>query len=313
MTRVDELFNVDYGVNLELNTLTITDYQNPYAVNFVSRTSQNNGVSAIVERIPDLEPQAAGTITVAGGGSVLETFLQPAPFYSGRDLFCLTPKVPMSTPVKLYYCACLRANKYKYNYGRQANKTLRSLLIPSLDEIPMEIINATVPSYQERFQSISAQLPADSKLSTKDAQYVPLSNIFNVLSGNKLDFGKMRCVKGGIPFISRTSKNNGMVGLVERIDDSKPFRAGLITVSLGGTYVLSSFVQPIDFYTAQNVAVLEPKLNLSLEEKLFYCCCIIQNRFRYSAFGREANRTLKDLLVPDYRCIPDFIKNGISI
>lgn len=313
MTRVDELFDVDYGVNLELNALTITDYQNPYAVNFVSRTSQNNGVSAVVERIPDLEPQPAGTITVAGGGSVLETFLQPAPFYSGRDLFCLTPKIPMSDSVKLYYCACLRANKYKYNYGRQANKTLRSLLIPSLDEIPKHILSASVPSYQDRFDHISSQLPCGEMLASKNSKLVPLSDIFKVMAGNKLDFGKMRCVNDGIAFISRTSKNNGLVGLVEKIDDAKPFEAGLITVSLGGTYVLSSFVQPEEFYTAQNVAILEPKIKLTLEEKLYYCCCIKQNRFRYSAFGREANRTLKDILVPDYSCVPDFVKKGIEI
>ena len=61
------------------------------------------------------------------------------------------------------------------------------------------------------------------------------------------------------------------------------------------------------------LAVLELKIKLTLEEKLYYCCCIKQNRFRYSAFGREANRTLKDLLVPDYSCIPDFVKKGIKI
>jgi len=147
----------------------------------------------------------------------------------------------------------------------------------------------------------------------KGSKLVPLSDIFKVMAGNKLDFGKMRCVNDGIAFISRTSKNNGLVGVVEKIDDAKPFKAGLITVSLGGTYVLSSFVQTEDFYTAQNVAVLEPKIELTLEEKLYYCCCIKQNRFRYSAFGREANRTLKDILVPDYNSVPNFIKQGIQI
>lgn len=308
MKRVDELFHVDYGINLELNALTVTDYKNPYAVNFVSRTSQNNGVSAVVERIPGLEPQPAGTISVAGGGSVLETFLQPAPYYSGRDLYILTPKVPMSDNVKLYYCACLRANKYKYNYGRQANKTLKALLIPSLEEIPEFVFKSEVPSYKACFETISSTLPKTASLASPDAKLVPLSSLFIVSAGNKLDFGKMTRSNDGITFVSRTSKNNGIVGLVEKTDDAKPFEKGLITVSLGGTYVLSSFVQPADFYTAQNVAVLKPRLDLTLSEKLYYCCCIKQNRFRYSAFGREANRTLKNILVPDYPFIPDFIK-----
>jgi len=65
------------------------------------------------------------------------------------------------------------------------------------------------------------------------------------------------------------------------------------------------------FYTAQNIDVLEPKTAMSLDAKLFYCLCIEANIFRYSTFGREANRTLKNLLVPEIGCIPDWV-NGIS-
>jgi len=99
-------------------------------INFVSRTSKNNGVSGKVRIIKNINPMPDGVITVAGGGSVLETFLQISPFYSGRDLYCLTSKIPLSNAEKLYYCTCIKANKYRYNYGRQANKTLRSLLVP---------------------------------------------------------------------------------------------------------------------------------------------------------------------------------------
>ncbi|WP_201273696.1 hypothetical protein [Sinorhizobium meliloti] len=132
LAKVSKLFEVFYGVNLELNKLTI----DPNGLNFVSRTANNNGVSAKVQRIEGLEPIEAGVLTVAGGGSVLETFLQPEPFYSGRDLYCLRPKVDLTVEQKLYYCMCIRANKYRFNYGRQANRTLKDLLIPDLTEIP---------------------------------------------------------------------------------------------------------------------------------------------------------------------------------
>lgn len=100
MIELQEIFEVDYGVNLELNKLT----EDPKGINFVSRTSKNNGVSAKVQLI-DIEPIPAGTLSVAGGGSVLETFLQPEPYYSGRDLYYLTPKVNLSDSQKLFYCA----------------------------------------------------------------------------------------------------------------------------------------------------------------------------------------------------------------
>lgn len=119
------LFNIKYGVNLELNKCI----ESECGVNFVSRTGENNGVSAKVEKFDNIEPQKAGLITVAGGGSVLSTFLQNRPFYSGRDLYTLELKKLVSDETKLFIVTVIKQNKYKYNYGRQANKTLPDLEI----------------------------------------------------------------------------------------------------------------------------------------------------------------------------------------
>lgn len=132
-----------------------------------------------------------------------------------------------------------------------------------------------------------------------------LKDLFDITYGTKFDWNKMSEEKGGIAFVSRTSKNNGVVGYVERYKDIEPYEQGLITVSLGGTYVLSAYVQVVPFYTGQNVAVLTPKSVMTIEKKLFYCYCITKNRYKYSAFGREANKTLKNLLVPDENEIPE--------
>lgn len=130
-------------------------------------------------------------------------------------------------------------------------------------------------------------------------QLTQLNKLFDVRSGNKFDANKMSFIKNGeMNFISRTSKNNGCVGTVKKFGETEPFKEGLITVSLGGSLLLSSFVQPRKFYTAQNVAVLTPIKEMSLSEKIFYCKCISMNRSKYSAFGREANRTLDVLSVP---------------
>ena len=96
-----------------------------------------------------------------------------------------------------------------------------------------------------------------------------LNKLFEVKLGNKFDANKMTFLDDGdINFISRDSKNNGCVGTVEKYKGVEPFNEGLITVSLGGVYLLSSFVQPKKFYTAQNVAVLTPKQPMDLNEKI---------------------------------------------
>lgn len=122
--KVNELFEVKYGINMELDTCIEAELSDTDAINFVARTESNNGVSARVKPVEGKEPQPAGLITCAGGGSVLSTFLQEEPFYSGRDLYLLIPLYPMSKLAKLFCITILKANKYRYSYGRQANITL---------------------------------------------------------------------------------------------------------------------------------------------------------------------------------------------
>jgi len=131
---------------------------------------------------------------------------------------------------------------------------------------------------------------------------IPLNNIFNIIYGNQFDLSKMTLSesrKEGINFISRSSKNFGIVARVLNYNSTEPYPAGLITITLGGSYLLASFIQPERFYTAQNIKVLIPRKKMSFNEKLFYCMCIQKNRHRYSSHGREANVSLDNILVPN--------------
>lgn len=133
---------------------------------------------------------------------------------------------------------------------------------------------------------------------------VPLSELFDVVYGNKFDLCNMPAADADyVNFVSRTAYNNGVSARVGRVPGAKPYPAGCITVALGGA-ILSSFTQVSEFYTAQNVAVLRPKTSMSLGTLLYYCAAISANKFRYSAFGREANRTLRTLLVPPLDAVP---------
>lgn len=141
----------------------------------------------------------------------------------------------------------------------------------------------------------------------------PLGALFVIEHGNKLDLNKQAqrsASDDSVAFVGRSGEDNGIVAFVNVVEGLQPYRAGLITVALGGA-ALSSFVQPRRFYTAQNIDVLTPKVAMSLDVKLYYCLCIEANRFRYSTFGREANRTLKNLMLPALEDVPDWV-NGSS-
>jgi hypothetical protein len=138
----------------------------------------------------------------------------------------------------------------------------------------------------------------------------PLNELFEVTYGNKLDLNKLAALAirdGGVNFVGRSSQNHGVSGCVEPIAGLPPYEPGLITVALGGSKLLSAFVQDAPFYTAQNVAVMRPKQPMTFQQKLYMCIAIRHNRFRYSAFGREANRTLRTLPVPELSEFPSWV------
>ncbi|MDO5638980.1 MAG: restriction endonuclease subunit S [Neisseria sp.] len=305
MVELQEIFNVHYGVNLELNKLT----EDPNGINFVSRTAKNNGVSARVLRIQKVKPIPAGTITVAGGGSVLETFLQNEPYYSGRDLYYLVSKKEMSVAQKLYYCACIRANKYRYSYGRQANRTLRQLLVPALHEIPAWVetvdLNPFRGAEEPTFDELLA-LPVVNELKRLDEIF----NIQNGIAATKLvEFDKP--TSNSVVYIRPASTQiRTLRSFIDKdsIEKKHIFPKHTLFTSTNGegshTY---SYVSTCEIAANSDVAVLTPKQDdMPMEVKLYYAKCITANRYLFSYGRKPKGEKLKSLKLPYFADEADF-------
>lgn len=300
--KVSDLFFVNYGVNLELNALT----QDVNGINFVSRTSKNNGVSAKVKPLSTIKPIPAGTITVAGGGSVMETFLQLSPYYSGRDLYYLTAKVPMTNEQKLFYCYCLRGNKYKFSYGRQSNITLPELLIPTLDSIPNYVNTFSLKEYGKALL-YQVDFPKNPRRYSENKKCVPLDCLFIVKNGiasSQVLRNKNKLNESWIPYIRPSYRQETSIdAYVSRklVPKDKCFPPGTLYVSTDGQGSHTfSYVSTFEFVPNSNVSVLIPKRDMSIQEKLFYAHCITKNRYKFS-YGRKPKGTrLKAVLLPEY-------------
>lgn len=113
-------------------------------------------------------------------------------------------------------------------------------------------------------------------------------------SGTKLDRVKMTNKNPSINFVGRANANNGVTDYIDEIEGLKPYDAGCLTVSLGGEYLGSCFIQEKPFYTSQNVNVLIPKHPMSDYCKRFISTMIFrEGRLRYKAFIDELNRHMK--------------------
>lgn len=127
-----------------------------------------------------------------------------------------------------------------------------------------------------------------------------IEDVFEVEYGNKLDMNKQTRDPNGVCFVGRKGTDQGISGRVRELSGVKKYPAGALTVALGGSKLLATFVQQEPFYTAQNVAVLTPRdADMPLSTRLFYSMAITANRYRYSAFGREANRTVRTIELPE--------------
>jgi hypothetical protein len=274
--RVADLFDISYGHSLSLNKLKLST---PKAgVAFVSRTSRNNGVSAWVEPLPGVKPLRAGLLTVClrSRNYALETFVQPRPFYCGYHIYVLRPRRAMSLQEKLWWAECIRANRYRYNFGRQANRTLADLLVP--DEIPGWVLSTPVPDLSQAASPAAAD--GGDELHTESWQSFEFADLFQLNRGRRILRRDLR--PGTIPYIRATAINNGITAW---IDLPPEFPAGFITVSSNGS-VAEAFYQNAPFIASDDIVVLVPRFQMSPAIALFLCTLIYAEKYRFN-YGRK--------------------------
>ena len=278
MTTVNDLFDVRYGHSLELNRLELCSASEGVA--FVSRKSGDNGIAAFVREIPDLPPAISGQLTCAlSGNGVLSTFIQERPFYTAFHVACLAPKIALNKTQLLYYCACIKANRYRYNYGRQANRTLRSIILPSPDKFPDWVGSTAV----DRFTG--ADQPATPKsLKLSDPTQWPeyrLGDLFQIKKGKRLT--KAQMTPGATPFVGAIDNNNGLTAF---IGQPTIHQGNTITVNYNGNGVAEAFYQPKPFWCSDDVNVLYPKFPLTSAIALFVTTVIRLEKYRFN-YGRK--------------------------
>ncbi|GFG51556.1 restriction endonuclease subunit S [Mycolicibacterium agri] len=276
--KLSDIFDLRYGHSLELNALR--QVSPPDGINFVSRAMRNNGVTARV--LVDVEPGQPGEITVAlGGNGVLSSFVQPEPFVCGRDVMILAAKNPeMSTVEKLWWCRCIWENRYRFSYGRQANRTLGSLAVP--DEVPAWVSELKLPTYNGLSQPAG---PPVALSPTEAWRLFALDDIFTVRKGKRLT--KADREPGGTRFVGASEKNNGITDLC----DLEPnFDRHCLTVPYNGNSVGIAFYQDEPFFASDDVQVLTPKTDVSRLALLFAAAVIRFERGRFT-YGYKWNLT----------------------
>lgn len=308
MVKVKKIFDVVYGINLELINCNETTPEN--GIPFVSRTSKNNGIVAFVELMDDVKPNPPNTISVAGSGSVLSCFYQESPYYSGRDLFYLKPKIKLSKKQMLFYCLALSSNKYKYSYGRQANRTLREISIPNVNEIPKNFLSFKVP--KPKIKKTGSQ----HKLDTKHWKYFEIEKLFQLVKCKCSSAIELLTEGNDIFYIGAKKRENGIMQKVMRDEELVSEGNCIVFIGDGQGSVGYSLYQPDDFIGSTTLSCgYNEKINKY--NALFIVTILDLERYRYS-FGRKFSKAqIKNCKIklpvkdnnPDWKFMENYIKS----
>lgn len=300
--KISDLFVLHQGNGFELYNMSLSDTSN---INFISRTAHNNGVVAKVCKDESKEPFPAGYITVALGGSVLSSFVQICPFYTAYHIMVLEPKKEMSFNEKLFYCMCIQKNAYRYSYGRQANKTLKDIMIP--ENVPQWVKESKIQPISTRYNY------KNNELNIKTWNNYSLDYLFDFVKGKRLTKADM--IPGNVNFLGAISENNG---IREKIATSQYCKPNCITVNYNGS-VGEAFYQKDPFWASDDVNVLYAKDFWELNQyiAMFIITVIKANKYRFG-YGREWTlEKMKDTMIklpskkdglPDFEYMERYIK-----
>ena len=311
MERLDSVFKITYGSQLDLNKCEVCGKNEGY--NFVNRSGVNCGVSARIRRVNKKEPFKAGCITTAMGGSVLASFVQQEDFYTGQNVKVLVPPDDMTLAEKLFYCHCIEANRFRFStFGREANYSFDSLLVPSRCEISQDI------KLQQIKDELDCKPLSNNKLclNTNGWMWFSFDKLFVIKKGKRLTKADM--IVGTIPYVGAINSNNGISAFIA--NDKHLHPANTITVSYNGS-IAEAYYQTEQFWATDDVNVLYPKFEINVYKALFLTTIINKEKYRFN-YGRKWDKELmkvsqlklpaikndQDEYEPDWQWMEDYIK-----
>ena len=301
--KLSELFDIDKPSTLIYSNCIPDDN----GINYISSKGENNGIVGKVQIIPNRKIYEAGCITVPLKGTILEAHVQTEKCYVAHQIAVLIPKKEMNIKEEIYYCMCIKANKFKYSYGRQADSTISDLLVP--EEVPDWVYKIEEPDlskYKEPFNNSPTPEP-----NTDNWQEFKLTDLFDIVKGNN---ATQSGPEKTYPYISSSSTNNGVSDYRE---SDKYHPGGLLTVSANGA-CMDTFYQSEDFISCSDVNVLYPKSdNFNKYNAMFFIPILELEKFRFG-YGRKSSlERVKQLTIklpttpkgePDYQFMEDYIK-----
>lgn len=235
-------------------------------------------------------------------------FYQKSKASLDMKVHCLKPKkIILNDAIAFFLATIIKKTITDSKYSDQISSTVLpiiDILLPSIKkddgsyapdwQYMEKYIDNVKQIVEQKFDKIKQIKEDKNVINSQQWAYFHLYDMFDIDMGSKLDKIKMKMDNPQIDFVGRANKEQGVTAKVNIIENIPPYKAGNLTLALGGAYLGSCFIQRNDFYTSQNVIVLKPKTNMSFKVKQFLSTTIfVESQLHYKAFIDELNPHIK--------------------
>lgn len=302
--RVGDLFDIHPTKAYKLTNAQLLD-DGDYPV--IANSAYNNGIGGYSTKVPT---EKGNMVTFSDTVDANTIFYQPNDFVGYphvQGLYPLMYEDKWNEYTYSFFVSVFKDSAISkgFDYG---NKFRRDIAVDLIIKLPATADGQPDWDYMESYMKFVMEESEKSLENLKRADdtkhLIDVSEwkrfhlyddcLFGIDMGTKMDKAKMKEVHPTINFVGRANANNGITTCVDKIDDIEPYPSGYMTLSLGGEYLGSCFIQPKPFYTSQNVIVLIPNDNMTDNVKRFIATMIFkESRSKYKAFVDELNRHIK--------------------
>ncbi|MBO7190775.1 MAG: restriction endonuclease subunit S [Elusimicrobiaceae bacterium] len=298
--------------------------------NYIGAIDSNNGIANHIAQQPIHE---GNTISLSYNGSVGEAFYQKDPYWATDDVNALYSRYDgFNEPIGLFIATVIRAEKYKFSYGRKwtlenMQKSIIKLPVrrssdgkPFIDKMHMYSDEGYVPDWQFMEQYVRSLHHKPLTTKNRHANAVKLNiadwkefRIGDVFPKTVIKhFSAIPEIEGMIPFVSSTSNNNGIASFV----DADVVAGNCITVSTNGD-CFDCFYQPDAIAVSNDVEVLYTPM-LNQYNALFIITVMSLEKKKYGYGRKPKNDRVYDTIIrlpsnkngqPDWQFMEDYIKS----
>jgi len=300
ITTIGQLFNIEYGQKKYHNKEWLEGNEGRNIL--ISSKGDDNGIYGFFNIVDNYQ---APLITVPSTGTVGQAFVQENDCSVDDNCLVLIPQKKIIKEALFQIVFQIRKNKWKYRYGRQITPE-------RISKQKIKIIDSKI-NYQSFLHKLLPKKKDEVKIiENNNIKLIKVTDICYI--SKQIALPQNALEKNGTPYITTTSKNNGVS---DWVNEKPNVKAKCLTVALNGS-VGEVFFQFDDFITSGDNAILKlkDKYNPYL---LFYISIMIKNhQWRYNYYRKLNLTKLEKMTIPvpykknkiDLEYIEKIIKNS---